>query len=348
MGPQAWASLACVMAGASAMGQLGCPPGGVPQPAPPPLAEPPTVRVELVAAPAAEPNPEIVFDPTGGDPVAKAVLDREALIDAELKALDRAKLTDKDWAKEWAGTYSCGDGLGMNATIMIAPKAGLSYTWYGCLGLYDKNHGPITKADAEGIEVDLKLATDGPETMSYLSPKLYFVKWGDRRYLVPESKMLTLVNNYNEGGYARSGMFSIPRKREEGDPWRRFEDAPPGRPQLPSAYDKLLRDKPIALTVTKVTTEPDAHVTGDVWASRSTIEFKGGSDAGVYVGLECWVGPLRSRGKVEIQKVDAGSCTGVLTAFGDKGSFTAPKVGDVVLTGEEAVDEPAKKPEPKK
>src|SRR4051812_843941 len=58
-------------------------------------------------------------------------------IEVELETLDRATLNQGHWAKEWAGEYCCGDGLGMNVTIAIAPKTGVVYTWYGCLGLYD-------------------------------------------------------------------------------------------------------------------------------------------------------------------------------------------------------------------
>ena len=354
MGYRAWAALV-VLAGASASCQLGCHPGGVPatalaSPSPPSTSvEPPTVHVEHAGAPPFKTQFDDLFDEAAGDPAVQAVLERSQQIDAELRALDRVKLSDKDWAKEWAGEYYTGDGLGMNATIKIAPRSGLSFTWYGCMGLYEKNYGPITKSDTEGIEVDLKLAT-GSGTMGYMSSKLYFVRWGDRRYLVPESRMLTLVNNYNEGGYGRSGMFSIPRKREEGEPWHRFESAPAGRPRLPAAYAAMLRDTPLRLTVTAVAVEPDSPEAVESGGSRSTIEFRGGADVGAYIGLKFWAGPAGSRGVVEIVSLQADSCTGVLTVYGDKGSFTPPKVGDVMGLGEDvgAKAEPTESPVPEK
>ncbi len=135
--------------------------------------------------------------------------DRERRIDAELAAMDRPSLADDDWAKEWAGSYYTGDGLGMNVTIKIAPKAGITYTWHGCMGLYDANHGDIVETFDGGVIVRLAIDTK-ISYFSFMSTKLYFVKWGERRYLVPEAQMLELVNNYNAGGYARKDLYSIP------------------------------------------------------------------------------------------------------------------------------------------
>src|SRR5262245_42900344 len=44
---------------------------------------------------------------------------------------------------DWAGTYYQGDGLGTNVTLVLAPEGGATYTWTGCLGLYDCNQGNI-------------------------------------------------------------------------------------------------------------------------------------------------------------------------------------------------------------
>ena len=78
---------------------------------------------------------------------------RRKEIEKELKALDRTKLKADDWAKEWAGTYSTGDGLGMNVRIAVAPKSGITYTWHGCQGLYDANHGEIVEATKDCLTV---------------------------------------------------------------------------------------------------------------------------------------------------------------------------------------------------
>jgi len=78
---------------------------------------------------------------------------REVRILAELDAVTQPDLPEDHWAREWAGEYYVGDGLGMNVRILVAPTAGMTYTWRGCLGLYDGNQGEIVgtfDVDADG------------------------------------------------------------------------------------------------------------------------------------------------------------------------------------------------------
>jgi hypothetical protein len=44
----------------------------------------------------------------------------------------------------WAGEYYFGDGLGVNVSLILAPKFGYVFEWRGCLGLYDRNYGAVT------------------------------------------------------------------------------------------------------------------------------------------------------------------------------------------------------------
>jgi hypothetical protein len=48
---------------------------------------------------------------------------------------------------EWAGEYYEGDGLGVNVSLILAPKSGYVFEWHGCLGLYDRNYGAVTLKD---------------------------------------------------------------------------------------------------------------------------------------------------------------------------------------------------------
>ena len=256
---------------------------------------------------------------------------REARIDAELAALDRAALKDDEWAKTWAGTYYTGDGLGMNVLIKIAPRSGLTYTWHGCMGLYDANHGDIVESGPGWVKV--KLAIDPAQTpYGFVSPRVFLVRWGERQYLVPESQMLELVNNYNEGGFPRSEMYGIPLKFE-GNPQRTPE--PPGRPELPPEYARLVIDKPLRLRFVKVTALPERAVTGMVRALECLLELEGGQDQGVFRGMEVWYRNGRSSGKIVIEKMDATSSEGRLTLFGTGiGDMRPPVVGtELALPG---------------
>jgi hypothetical protein len=244
-------------------------------------------------------------------------------IDAELASLDRDSLKDSDWAKEWAGTYYEGDGLGENVTIHLAPKSGIAYLNYGCLGLYGAGHGQIAQVLPDGLM--LNLTTED----RVLSRHVYFVRWGQRRFLVAESSILRFVNDYNQGGFFREEMFGIPEFEYGGLNTRGSRPpTPTTKPELPASYAKLLLDAPLHLKTLNV--EPRRIPTG-VSATQYTIEFEGGADQGVYEGLEFWYPddimslPL----VVEIVSVSATACTGVANVYqGDHQTF--PAVGEIV------------------
>ncbi len=146
------------------------------------------------------------------------------------------------------------------------------------MGLDDANHGDIVETFSDGVPV--KLAID-PAASSYrfMSERLYFVRWGTARFLVPESQMLRVVNNYNEGGYAREAMFGIPRRRVTEAYYGRGP-TPAGAPELPMAYAKLLLVRPIALKVTAIEARAENVVTGDVKVVTAAVTIEGGTQQG--------------------------------------------------------------------
>lgn len=266
------------------------------------------------------------------------IKDRIESICAELATLDRAALKDSEWAKEWAGTYYEGDGLGENVSIYLAPKAGIAFLDYGCMGLYGGDHGEIVEALPDGLRLKLVF---GDAHDSFLSDRIYFVKWGPRRYLVPDHLMLEFVNNYNQGGYSRSVMFGIPRLRQPGDPVRSFEsENPPGQPELPPQFARYLTSKSIALKVSKVSDPASAGVTGDVRCRSCQIEFDGGSDQGVFVGMECrYPKEISSTsGTITITAVTPSTCIGHYQVFyaADDADIKFPKVGETILSTNDA------------
>lgn len=275
-----------------------------------------------------------------------AIKARAARIEAELKALDRDALPDGHWAKEFAGRYYEGDGLGTNAGILIAPESGAAYLNYGCLGLYGGNHGDIVEVLPDGLRLKLALPADR-DIMKFLDDRMYFVRWGERRYLVPASEMLRLVNNYNEGGFARESMYGIPRLQVPGVHPRDWDEpVPPGRPELPPQYARLLRDAPITLKVTKV-----SPVEVKPGFERCTIEFEGGTDTGVFEGMEFRypVDTITGGEVVTITRADATTCTGELVGYMSYGeSLQIPAVGETVEGLKELVwPSPTASPAPK-
>ncbi len=268
---------------------------------------------------------------------------RLARIEAEVAA--QAK-DAPEWFKEWAGRYYTGDGMGMNVIIDLAPKAGLTYIWRGCTGLYDANHGDVVESFPGGIKVKLAIRP-AASRYRFMSETLYFVRWGPRRYLVPGSQMMKLVNNYNEGGYSRERMRNIPRRIEsDGDYVPRLEPEPEGVPELPPEFSKLLLTKPLALSVTKVTAEPVHTVTGAVECLGAEIEFSGGQEIGVAKGMTFHWGSLLGRGTIFITRVDAKTCTGRFMAFGHAEELRTPPVGAVVRLPEPPLELPGQPKQP--
>lgn len=290
--------------------------------------------------PAPKPDPArrsaLMVDDMGGELRAEAPAIKEHMnrIDAELKLLDRAAMKGTDWAKEWAGTYYEGDGLGENASIHLAPKSGIAFLNYGCLGLYGGDHGEVVETLPDGLR--LKLAF-GDRRNSFLSERVYFVRWGGEHFLVPEWLMPEMVNNYNRGGSARSSMYGIPRLVREDAPHRTFI-TPKGRPELPQRFARLLLTKPVELKVSKVSPPATRRVTGNVQGSSCTIDFEGGSDKGIYVGMKFRYpkGVVLASGEIRITSVTPTTSTGAFAAFfGDGEKPNVPAVGETVSTSDD-------------
>lgn len=269
---------------------------------------------------------------------------RASQIEAEIAELRQAETDQSGWAKEWAGSYYVGDGTGMNVTILIAPKAGVTYTWRGCLGLYDANHGDIVESFPGGVRV--KLAIDPARSRyRFMDSTLYFVRWGDRRYLVPESQMDELVSNYNEGSYARNSLYSAPRKFTNDARPHGFglEPTPAGVPELPPQYARQLILKRTELSVTEAITLDSRAVGEHLQQKRWKLECKGGSAEGIYVGMVIAYPPNSGLGRFVVEEVDQNSCSGTLSSmvFHDA-KFPEPAPGTIlVLQGTEPVAPPS-------
>jgi hypothetical protein len=265
---------------------------------------------------------------------------QDARIVAELAALDRAALKDDDWAKEWAGEYFTGDGLATNIEIKLAPKSGITYTWRGCLGLYDGNRGDVAEAFPGGLKLRLAIPPDAGISR-FMSETLYFVPWGDRRYLVPQTQMLKLVNNYNEGGHAREKMRGIPLRVEGGDPRNIPETTPPGRPRLPPEYARLIVEKPLSLRVTKASALPQQNVTRGVDVRETKLELDGGLNQGVYVGMEFTYRRGQWFGTVRIDRVEETTSAATCTIFSGSDDNVETPTAATTFTFPGADPEPA-------
>lgn len=144
-------------------------------------------------------------------------------------------------AHRWAGDYYEGDGLGANIAFTLAPNRGVAATWRGCLGLYGANRGRVIEEN--GV---LRMRYDRPNASGFggFPDALRPVAWGERRYLIPEAKMMAFVNALHHGYEPRKqmhGMFLL----AQGDEKR----AVVGLPDLPLRYRALLRAQPLNVRV---------------------------------------------------------------------------------------------------
>lgn len=186
---------------------------------------------------------------------------RQALIEAELRASRLA---------HWAGEYRHGDGLGVNISVSIAPKSGFTYSWTGCLGLYERNYGRID-VRADRIVLEPLLPRPEVEEMGGFLPRSFFpVRWGKRHYLIGDDQFEQFANFVNAGELPCSGYCSgfLVRKEDEKEPAL-------GLPELPHAYRHLLLDEPIRARVIRV-----------VDSARNIVEIDAGRRQGVWTGMD--------------------------------------------------------------
>lgn len=253
-----------------------------------------------------------------------AIEARQHLIEAELA--ERAKNppapgTD-DWAAEWAGQYYSGDGLGMNARIMIAPKSGVTYTWHGCMGLYDANHGDIAEVLPDGLR--LKLVLEERQTSyQYMSSRLYFVRSRGERFIVPAVLMINYVNRRNG---VTDLIMSDPPCRYEGRRVNRDAEVGDDFP-LPAEFEAFIIRRPITLTVVDTADIETGISPIDDLVVHGRVNLK--SDPPVYPGLEFPARCGMERGWITIDRVDGESCSGTLLAWGPANAKPAlPQPGE--------------------
>ncbi|HTU25421.1 MAG TPA: hypothetical protein VMF30_08495 [Pirellulales bacterium] len=224
----------------------------------------------------------------------------------ELAELDRSTLADDDWAKEWAGIYFVGAPLATCRTISLAPKAGVAFTTSGCTGSGQCNHGEVAETFPGGIVVRwAKPLGNGPH--DYLSEKLYFIRWGEQRFVVPERQLKRMVVYYNAGGSDREQMWQIPARVPDTGPDRSLNhSAPPGRPQLPAEFAALIFERPIHLTLTSVKPSAPTVPSGDGKTSSASgrVELVGGRDRELFVGTRIDCAAKDRSGTIELDRVD--------------------------------------------
>lgn len=181
-------------------------------------------------------------DPRHGPAAEQEAKDRLARIRAEIDSLGAEP--------GWAGAYYYGDGMGVNVTLHLAPKAGFVFSWSGCLGTYDRNYGSWTDKDGR-----LELTFTFPNVrqgFQGLAPVLIPVRWGERHYLIASTALADFANEVNSGSEPRDCAHgsALLRVNDERKPVQ-------GLPELPRECADLLLTEPVEGMIVAIR---DSHV----------------------------------------------------------------------------------------
>jgi len=203
---------------------------------------------------------------------------------------------------EWAGDYYYGDGLGVNVSLSLAPESGFVFEWHGCLGLYDRNLGPVEFAD--GL---VKLRPQFPNSrrgFQGIATELLPIHWGNRHYLVPPNDLIDFCNAVN--AQSVEGRFLL----KEGHEQLKVS----GMPDVPSHYQRFLLEKPITASVTEAGESLTRPTVTHGQTSRVTLDV--GKTSGILPGMEFYViDPDDSMGSAIIDEVQQDSSTAKFTSF---------------------------------
>lgn len=238
-------------------------------------------------------------------------------------------------APDWAGTYCASDSW----CITVAPKSGVAYSCSACTAQLDLNYGAIREIRPDGLTVDFRidLALNLPwarlgREMPALSSRLYFVNWGERRYLIPATQMIPFCNEWNSRTLG-SAYFPLLRSDAGSRPER--DEPPLVAPSVPSEFRAYLLDAPITGRIRRILETID-HVDSksEPWREiRATVDVS--EDARVLRGMGFWIQGRPNSWMGEVLETRGTEST---VAFrcpngGTGGSpLTFPEIGDAVST----------------
>ena len=218
--------------------------------------------------------------------------------DGEKKGQIRTELK-KLGKHDWAGEYIYG-AWGDVQLLILAPGSGFEIERHRCLGPVERNYGAVEVKDSR---VHLRFSLKNPsEGWEKFAADWTIVRWGDRRYLVPQDGLVEFCNRVNlgfEGHFLR-----------KGDEKKLVQ----GMPDVPAEYRDYLLSKPVEATVVAVGKASTRPSRAD-WNFKDTpVTIDAGSKNGLKAGMELavtkpgWITEM-----VRITKVEEGRVEGIMT-----------------------------------
>jgi len=203
----------------------------------------------------------------------------------------------------WAGQYCCGDGLGANIYLTLAPKNGFTVNWYGCLGLYDQNHGTVDW-DESTVRLSFVLAVEDDGIGRYAS-EYKPIRWGERLYLIPADEMVQFCYAINSGDEPRAGCWSYNDFFLRVGDWDKEVE---GKPEIPVEFAAYLLDEPVEVAIVSI---GDIRQTDRRGNTADVVLNKGKKD-GLQLGMRLHVIEPDIFGRMELTKVEETQSEGEL------------------------------------
>lgn len=188
------------------------------------------------------------------------------------------------------------------------------------------DYGETVEVLPDGLRLALRF---GSAANSYLTERVYFVRWGQQRYLVPDWLMIELANNYNRGPAFRGKMFGILRLESEG-----LSRVREGVPEVPREFAKWFLPGEVELKVVDASV-PAGSAVLEGRKVCYTIVFEGGADRGIYEGMRIRYpkGMTEFQGEILITAVTERGCVGEFSTWIGAGARVVPAaIGETIST----------------
>ena len=225
-----------------------------------------------------------------------------------LTKLENLKSEDSSLGDEWAGSYSPVYSGEVNVEdLKLSAKIGFVYlNFYTCLPeLRSLDYGSVS------VTPNYILLTSHSSKLNGQVKKYLPVKWGERRYLVPESEVAKFYQFVAGYGWKQDEYVVFDFFLKDDD----VEKPITGMPVFPRGYERFVK-KPIEATITQVLRREvkteQSYDGSPAYESHTFVRLNVGTANGVKRGMTFNVVESEDYEKVELLQIGRNSSTGVL------------------------------------
>ncbi len=268
-------------------------------------------------------------------------------------SLSEQQPANGDWADSWGGKYWA-RGPGENGIACTISAQSVNFFGYTCFRSRNESFSLQINGHADGV-LELSHQPDAkPNWIQYVQSRAYLVRWGDRRYIVPDSQISYFVEQVRVRARA---IARVPQERpsdkvaeaqRNADKLARRNVGPRflyslvhfddlhmpafGLPEVPGGWAAFLDHEPIVASITTVL-PIDNDMIGSEHPRTFAVTFYVEPDSPLFAGQELfWRGLMG-----HVQSIDASTATArfVLppeSAAATKNSEAIPRIGETVAT----------------